>query len=176
MGGARGCRNVAATPGRHEPRPNAHAHSHRGGTDAAGAHAQARPGGRRSRGAANHRACRRAAAPRVRRAGETIEPMIALLLLVLQSDGWVVSPNQPTVGDTIRIERTITAPPGWRMRAGKLPSGSLTEPLTDATVLATSTPGRWVVRYAIVAWEPGPMTRSEEHTSELQSLRHLVCR
>jgi len=84
--------------------------------------------------------------------------MIVLLLLVLQADGWAVSPNQPTVGDTIRIERTITAPPGWRIRAGKLPSGSLTEPLTDATVLATSTPGQWVVRYAIVAWEPGPMT------------------
>src|SRR5438132_13562234 len=33
---------------------------------------------------------------------------------------------------TIRIERTITAPGGWRIRAGKLPSGSATEPLTDA--------------------------------------------
>jgi len=84
--------------------------------------------------------------------------MIALLLLVLQADGWAVSPTQPTVGDTIRIERTITAPPGWRIRAGKLPSGSLTEPLSDAMVLATATPGQWIVRYAIVAWEPGPMT------------------
>ena len=84
--------------------------------------------------------------------------MIALLLLLAQADGWMVAPDRPTVGDTIRIERTITAPPGWRIRAGKLPSGSLTEPLTDATVLATATPGQWIVRYAVVAWAPGPMS------------------
>jgi len=84
--------------------------------------------------------------------------MIVLLLLLIQADGWIAAPNQPTVGDTIRIERTITAPAGWRIRAGKLPSGSATEPLTDATVLAASTPGQWIVRYAIVAWTPGLMT------------------
>jgi len=84
--------------------------------------------------------------------------MIVLLLLMIQADGWIVAPNQPTVGDTIRIERTISAPTGWRIRAGTLPSGSQTEPLTDATVLATSTPGHWIVRYAIVAWTPGLMT------------------
>ncbi len=84
--------------------------------------------------------------------------MIVLLLLLIQANDWIVAPNQPTVGDTISIERTITARPGWRIRAGKLPSGSATEPLTDATVLAASTPGQWIVRYAIVAWTPGLMT------------------
>jgi hypothetical protein len=84
--------------------------------------------------------------------------MITLLLLALQTATWTVAPNQLTVGDTIRIERTITAPPGWRVRAGKFPAGSVTEPLTDASVLATSTPGQWLVRYGVVAWSPGPIT------------------
>ena len=52
----------------------------------------------------------------------------------------------------------MSALPGWRIRAGRLSSGSVAEPLSDAVVLATSTPGQWVVRYAIVAWAPGPAT------------------
>ena len=85
--------------------------------------------------------------------------MIGLLFLLIQAgDGWAVAPSRPTVGDTIRLERTVSALPGWRIRAGRLSSGSVAEPLSDAVVLATSTPGQWVVRYAIVAWAPGPTT------------------
>jgi hypothetical protein len=86
--------------------------------------------------------------------------MIALLLLLAQTDGWIASPNRPTVGDTIRLERTITAPPGWRVRAGKLPSGTAAEPLSDAVVAASPPPaaGGWIVRYAVVAWAPGAMS------------------
>ena len=80
--------------------------------------------------------------------------MIApVLMLVLQANGWVAAPSQPTVGDTIQLERTIAAPAGWRVRAGKLASGTVAEPLGDAVVLAA--PGAWVVRYAVVAWTPG---------------------
>src|SRR5205085_11403749 len=114
---------------------------------------QARAGRRGPRLAADHRPLRRSAAARVRRTGQTAEPMIALLLL-LQS-GWTASPGQPTVGDTIRLERAIEAPAGWRLRAGKLPAGTVAEPLGDAAVFATSVPGAWVVRYFVVAWAPG---------------------
>ena len=85
--------------------------------------------------------------------------MIGLLFLLIQAgDGWAVPPSRPTVGDTIRLERTVSALPGWRIRAGRLSSGSVAEPLSDAVVLATSSPGQWVVRYEIVAWMPGPTT------------------
>jgi hypothetical protein len=84
--------------------------------------------------------------------------MITLLvLLTLQSDGWTAAPLQPTVGDTIRLERAITAPAGWRLRAGKLASTDVAEPLGDAMVLAGA-PGEWLVRYTVVAWMPGAVT------------------
>ena len=81
--------------------------------------------------------------------------MIALLLVLLQDPGWTATPAQPTVGDTVRVERTIATQAGWRVRAGKIPSGSVTEPLGDPVVLATPSPGVWRVRYAVVAWTPG---------------------
>jgi len=84
--------------------------------------------------------------------------MIALLLLLVQGDGWIAAPNQPTVGDTIRLERRIAAPAGWRVRAGKLASGSVAEPLSDAVVFSSSASGEWIVRYAVVAWAPGDIT------------------
>jgi hypothetical protein len=76
-----------------------------------------------------------------------------LLMLVFQTNGWVATPSQPTVGDTIQLERTMATPAGWRVRAGKLASATVAEPLGDAVVLAA--PGAWVVRYAVVAWTPG---------------------
>lgn len=81
--------------------------------------------------------------------------MIALLL-VLQS-GWTATPAQPTVGDTIHLERRIATAPGWRVRAGKLESsgGALAEPLAGAVVLQA--PDGWAVRYAVVAWTPGTL-------------------
>ncbi|HEV2669853.1 MAG TPA: hypothetical protein VGU74_02075 [Gemmatimonadales bacterium] len=84
--------------------------------------------------------------------------MITLLLLLVQTQGWVVAPHQPTVGDTINLERAITAPPGWRVRAGKLASTSEAEPLGDPVVAATATPGSWLIRYTVVAWTPGAIT------------------
>ncbi len=95
--------------------------------------------------------------------------LASFLLCVLQSGGgsWIASPNQPTVGDTIRLERTITAPPGWRVRAGRLPAGTVAEPLGDAAVVASSARGEaggrgeegvWIVRYAVVAWAPGELS------------------
>lgn len=80
----------------------------------------------------------------------------ALLMLVLQANGWRAAPSQPTVGDTIQLERTVAVPAGWRVRAGKLASATVAEPLGDAVVLPA--PGGWLVRYAIVAWTPGEIT------------------
>jgi len=80
----------------------------------------------------------------------------ALFVLVVQANGWIVAPSRPTVGDTIQVERTVTAPPGWRIRPGRLASATVAEPLGDAVVVASS--GNWVVRYAVVAWTPGEIT------------------
>src|SRR5437867_12697224 len=80
----------------------------------------------------------------------------ALLMLVVQANGWVATPSQPTVGDTIRLERTVSVPPGWRVRAGNLASATEAEPLGDAIVVPAS--GAWVVRYAVVAWTPGEIS------------------
>lgn len=63
------------------------------------------------------------------------------------------SPDAPTVGDTIWIERTVTASPGWQVRAGKLDATEDLEPLADPAVLRA--PGGWLIRYAVVAWKPG---------------------
>ncbi|MGH7519741.1 MAG: hypothetical protein ACREMI_00535 [Gemmatimonadales bacterium] len=80
--------------------------------------------------------------------------MIALLLLLAQADGWSATPAAPTVGDTIKLERTIAAPAGWRVRAGRLPSGAVAEPLSDAVIIPSGS-GGWTVRYVVVAWGPG---------------------
>lgn len=84
--------------------------------------------------------------------------MIALLVLLIQADSWTAAPGQPTVGDTIRIERRITAPTGWRIRAGRLASSTVAEPLGDPVVFTSSLSGQWMVRYAVVAWTPGDIT------------------
>jgi hypothetical protein len=85
-----------------------------------------------------------------------------LLLAVVQAGDWTAVPRQPTVGDTIRLERTITTAPGWRVRAGRLASAPVAEPLNDAVVLAASGEGpgqgNWIVRYDVVAWAPGDIT------------------
>lgn len=77
-------------------------------------------------------------------------------------------PARPTVGDTIWIARLLDAPPGWRVRAGKLDAGgggggSDVEPLADPEVLRAgggggAGGGGWVVRYSLVAWAPGRHT------------------
>ena len=80
-----------------------------------------------------------------------------LVWLLLQGDGWTASPSRPTVGDTIRLERTVPAPGGWRLRTSKLASGTVAEPLGDPAVVATAA-GGWVVRHTVVAWTPGDIT------------------
>ena len=82
--------------------------------------------------------------------------IVPVLLLVLQANAWVATPSQPTVGDTIRLERTVAVPSGWRVRAGKLGSATEAEQLGDAIVVPAA--GAWVVRYAVVAWTPGEMS------------------
>jgi len=68
--------------------------------------------------------------------------------------GWVVTPAAPSVGDTIWVERSVSVPAGWQVRAGKLEPGEDVEPLADPAVLRTT--GGWLVRYAVAAWKPGP--------------------
>jgi hypothetical protein len=74
-------------------------------------------------------------------------------LAAAQAGPWVVTPARPTVGDTVWLERVITVPPGWRVRAGRLEATAELEPLGDPAVLASATGS--VVRYPIVAWTPG---------------------
>jgi hypothetical protein len=84
--------------------------------------------------------------------------MIGLLLvaLTLQGGGWNVSPERPTVGDTIRVERTIETPAGWRVRAGKLDQYGDVEQLGEPGVMAR--PAGWAVRYLLVGWKAGSVT------------------
>ncbi len=57
------------------------------------------------------------------------------------------------MGDTVWLERAVDAPPGWRVRAGKLEATAEIEPLGDPAVLRSS--DGWLVRYPVVAWSPG---------------------
>jgi hypothetical protein len=68
----------------------------------------------------------------------------------------VATPLRPRVGDTVWLERAVVVPRGWQVRAGKLDATAMVEPLGDGAVLQG--PAGWVVRYAVVAWKPGPHT------------------
>jgi len=85
-----------------------------------------------------------------------IAALVLLLPCVVQTDGWTVSPERPTVGDTIRVERVIEAPAGWRVRAGKLDQYSDVEQLGDPALVAR--PNGWAVSYLVVAWKSGSST------------------
>jgi len=82
-----------------------------------------------------------------------ILPAALLAVLLQQAGGWAAIPARPTVGDTIWLERTVAAPPGWRVRTAKLDPGPTTEPLGDPAVVRVA--GAWTVRYPVVAWVPG---------------------
>src|SRR5262245_63567501 len=60
-------------------------------------------------------------------------------------------------------------PPGPGAPGVTTPPGTITPPVEVHTVVVGGMPGWQIALIAVVA-------RSEEHTSELQSLRHLVCR
>jgi hypothetical protein len=79
----------------------------------------------------------------------------ALLAALLQGSAWIASPARPTVGDTIWLARSVPAAPGWRVRAGTLPSSPAGEPLGDPVVVPADS--GWAVRYPMVAWVAGPM-------------------
>src|SRR2546429_9423302 len=65
-----------------------------------------------------------------------------------------------------------------------LPISTSTIRLWRSRAISCSTPGRWSPHWthaingirAVSLSGPRPSTRSEEHTSELQSRLHLVCR
>jgi len=86
--------------------------------------------------------------------------ILAVLALVLQADGWAATPSRATVGDTITLERTVTTPPGWRVRIGKLDWFPDAEQLGAPITLAAPNGGGggWTVRFSVVAWTRGPMS------------------
>ena len=84
--------------------------------------------------------------------------ILAVLALVLQADGWAATPSRATVGDTITLERTVTTPPGWRVRIGKLDGYTDAEQLGDPITIAAPNGGGWTVRFSVVAWTRGPMS------------------
>jgi hypothetical protein len=81
--------------------------------------------------------------------------MLAALVLwaVVQDPRWTVRPAAPTVGDTVWLERRVTAPGGWAVRPGRLAPGGAVEPIGDP--VAEWDGGSWVVRYPVVAWTTG---------------------
>jgi len=85
-----------------------------------------------------------------------IAALLVVLPLLVQSDGWTVAPEHPTVGDTIGVERLIETPAGWRVRAGTLDSYTDVEQLGDPVLIAR--PNGWTVRYLVVAWKAGRST------------------
>lgn len=80
--------------------------------------------------------------------------MIALAFAALLQGGpWSTWPPQPTVGDTVWIERLVAAPAGWRVRPGRFETTDDADPLTDAQLLRHE--GGWLVRYGVVVWTTG---------------------
>lgn len=74
--------------------------------------------------------------------------MILLLTLAL-----LQSPEGPTVGDTVWIERSVRLPGGATLRPRPIESSELLDPLAPPTVLLRGPDV--VVRYPVVFWRPG---------------------
>ena len=77
-------------------------------------------------------------------------------LAAAQTGPWAVSPPRPTVGDTVWLAREVTAPAGWRVRAGKFEEADEVGSLGDPAVLRA--PDGWVIRYPVVVWITGTHT------------------
>src|SRR2546422_2875737 len=60
---------------------------------------------------------------------------------------WLAAPDRPTVGDTVWLERTVLALPGWRGRAGKLETAERGGPPRGPLVRGASPPHRRGGRY-----------------------------
>jgi hypothetical protein len=66
----------------------------------------------------------------------------------------MVRPSQPTVGDTVWLERRFPLPTGWRLRPGRLAGSGAVEPLGEPIMERSD--ADWIVRYPVTAWTPGP--------------------
>ncbi|HEY6852909.1 MAG TPA: hypothetical protein VI139_01580, partial [Gemmatimonadales bacterium] len=82
--------------------------------------------------------------------------MIALLALAVLQGGVALSPERPTVGDTVWIAWTVPAPAGWRVRPGALTGDATLTALGDP--IATRTADGWLVRYPVALWTTGAAT------------------
>ncbi len=81
-------------------------------------------------------------------------------------------------------QRDVTAEGGKKRRITRESARNLVTRTGSGAKRIAMAPGRKVkgkvvqvrARMKAVQWTPGKMMRSEEHTSELQSRRNLVCR
>lgn len=77
------------------------------------------------------------------------------LVFWAQASTWAVSPSEPTVGDTVVVERRVVLPDaGARLEPQAFQASAQLEPLRQPVVLARGE--GWVVRYAIAFFTPGP--------------------
>ncbi len=77
--------------------------------------------------------------------------VISALLLV---QGWVVIPEQPTIGDTVVLEReVVVADPSARLRLTPLEASPFVEPLARPEVISGA--GGFVARYLVALFETG---------------------
>ncbi len=77
--------------------------------------------------------------------------VIGALLLV---QGWVVEPQQPTIGDTVVLEREVAvADPTARLRLTPLAGSPSVEPLARPEVISGA--GGFVARYLVALFETG---------------------
>src|SRR5205823_12969055 len=72
-----------------------------------------------------------------------------------------------------QTSRAFTSPPGASIPA---PAQLASPPICPASSRVTWRPARASFHAIEEPMMPAPITRSEEHTSELQSLAYLVCR
>src|ERR1019366_10294524 len=100
---------------------------------------------------------------------------------------WKKSSTTCTVSATECVSRLIESWPSWRPRLEHIPGVATHPAFRSAVTGRTSRTGTWPPKRQRKGrstssprsgyWaRPRTMTRSEEHTSELQSLTNLVCR
>lgn len=80
--------------------------------------------------------------------------MIALVAALVQAATWSVVPEAPTVGDTVRLVRRLSVPPGVQPRVRPLPGSEAVVALAGPQ--ATYADGVLTVVYTLAAFEPGP--------------------
>ena len=74
--------------------------------------------------------------------------------LLMQTAGWGVAPEAPTVGDTVVVERELlVADPAASVRLAPLEPSELVEPLHDPEVI--DGPGGFIARYTVALFAEG---------------------